>query len=121
MAKSGLGTLHERLADIGDAERSLVRRDDVVVDDRGQVDSDIVLGHADLAGHFSDLNLDVDGGQVLAERVDLDEAGVDGTLETSEFGDEADLALVNGLEGVGAAETAGDGAQEANGLTQGVD
>lgn len=62
LAKRGLSALDKRLSDIGDTKRSLVRGDDVVVDYGGQVQSDIVLGHADLAGDLDDLDLDIDGG-----------------------------------------------------------
>lgn len=56
-----------------------------------------------------DLDLDVDLDQLFGEGVDLDEAGVDGAVETAEFGDEADVALADGFVGVRAADAAWDG------------
>lgn len=43
MAQGGLGALDEGLADVGDAEGGLVGRGDVVVDDRGEPEVDVVL------------------------------------------------------------------------------
>lgn len=54
---------------------------DLVVDDGGQIESDIVLGHADLAGNLDNLDLDVNRPEILADGVHLDKARVDGTLE----------------------------------------
>ncbi len=121
VAQSGLRALNEGLADIGDAKGSLVGADNVVVDDGGQVDGDVVLGHADLLGDFHDLDLDVDLDQALAERVDLDQAGVDGLVEAAELGDKADIALADALVGVGADEEAGDSADRADAGAEGVD
>ena len=45
-----LCTLDQRRAHVGDAERGLVGRRDVVVDDGREVERDVVLGHADLLG-----------------------------------------------------------------------
>lgn len=111
MAQSGLSTLDESLANVGDAEGSLVGRDDVVVDDGGQVQSDVVLGHAGLLGDLGDLDLDVDLNEPLAERVDLDQARVDGLVEFAELRDETDIALADALVRVGAADAAGDSSQ----------
>ena len=113
-----LGPLDERLADVGDAEGGLVRAGDVVVDDAGEVQGDVVLGHADLLGHLDDLDLDVDLDELLGERVDLDEARVNGAVEAAEFGDEADVALRDGFVGVRAYDAAGDGAEEADARTE---
>lgn len=52
MAQSGLGTLDEGLADVAYAEGGLVWRGDVIVDDRGELQVDIVLGHTDLLWHL---------------------------------------------------------------------
>jgi hypothetical protein len=41
--------------------------------------------------------------------------------EPSEFGYETDLTLVDGLEGVGAADTAGNGTAETDTFSQAVD
>lgn len=71
--------------------------------------------------HTDDLNLDIDLEDAFAERVDLDETGVDGLVELAEFGDETDIALVNLLVRVGAADAAGDGAEISHDGTEGVD
>ena len=81
MTQSRLGTLDESLLDIGNTEGSLVGRSNLVVNDRGKVQSNVVLGHANLAWNFDDLNLDVDSSKVLTERVDFDQTGIDGALE----------------------------------------
>lgn len=121
VAQGGLGALDEGLLDVGDAKGGLVRGGDLVVDDRGQVEGNVVLGHADLAGHFDNLDLHVDGGQVLAEGVDLDQTGVDGAFESTKLRYETDLTLVDRLEWVGAADTAGDGTAETDTISQVVD
>lgn len=82
MAQCCLGTLDEGLFDVGDAKGGLVRRGDLVVDDGGQGERDVVFGHADLARDLDDLNLDVNSFEVLTERVDLDETGVHGAFES---------------------------------------
>ena len=81
MAECGLGALDEGLLDIGDSECGLVRRNDLVVDHGGQGKRDVVLGHADLARHFDDLNLDIDCLKILTQRVNLDKTGVHGAFE----------------------------------------
>ena len=48
VAKGGLGALDKGLADVGDAEGSFVGGNDVVVDDGGEMEGDVVFGHADL-------------------------------------------------------------------------
>lgn len=83
MTQSGLSALHESLSDVGDAEGGLVWSGDLVVDDGGQVEGDIVLGHAHLARHFYDLDLDIHGLDTFADGVDFDESGVDGALESA--------------------------------------
>lgn len=87
MAQSGLRALHKRLTHVGDTERGLVGRGDVVVDDGGEVEVDVILGHANLSRDLDDLDLDVDGAEIFTERVDVDETWVDGAFETTEFGD----------------------------------
>lgn len=121
VAQGGLGALDEGLADVGDAEGSLVGRDDVVVDDAGKVEVDVVLGHANLLGDLDDLDLDVDLDQALGEGVDLDETRVNGLVELAKLGDKADVALVDVLIRVGAANAAGDGSQGPDASTEGVD
>lgn len=60
MAKSGLSAFNKCLADVDDTEGSLVGGDDMVVDDGGKMDGDIVLGHTDLLGNFAYLDFDID-------------------------------------------------------------
>ena len=100
MAQGGLRALDQRLADVGDAKGGLVRRGDAVVDDRRQLQAHVVARHADLLGHLDNLDLDVDLDQRLAQRVDAHEAGVDGAAEAAEAGDQADVALLDGLVSV---------------------
>ena len=81
MTQGGLSALDQRLLHVRDTEGSLVGRDDLVVDDRGEVESDIVLGHANLARHLDNLDLDVHGGEALAQQVSLHQTGIDGSFE----------------------------------------
>jgi hypothetical protein len=74
-----------------------------------------------LLGDLRDLNLDIDLDEPLAERVDLDETGVDGLVELAELGDETDIALADALEGVGATNAAGDSAHGSNDSTRSID
>jgi hypothetical protein len=69
----------------------------------------------------NNLDLDIDLSERLRQRVDLDETRVDGARKATELGDETNIALVDGLVGVRAAKTAGNGAESTNGRTQGVD
>lgn len=108
VTQGGLRALDEGLADVGDTEGGLVRAHNVVVDDGGEVKSDVVLGHADLLGDLDNLDLDVDLDETLRKWVDLDETGVDGLVEAAELGDEADVALVHVLVRIRAANTAWD-------------
>lgn len=48
VAEGGLSSLDQSLADVGDAKGGLVGRCNVVVDDGCEVQSDVVLGHANL-------------------------------------------------------------------------
>lgn len=81
VAQGGLGALDESLLHVGDAKGGDVWGGDLVVDDGGQIEGDVILGHADLAGDFDDLDLHVDREEVLAEWVDLDQTGVDRAFE----------------------------------------
>ena len=121
VAQGGLRALDEGLADVGDAEGGFVRGRDVVVDHRGEVHGDVVLGHAHLLRHLDDLDLDVHLDQFLGQRVDLHETRVDGAVEAAEFGDESHVALAHGLVGVGADDAAGDSAAESNPASERVD
>ena len=93
----------------------------MIVDDRGQVECDIVLGHTDLTGHLNNLDLDIDLNESLRERVDLDQTGIDGAREATELGDQADVSLRDWLVGIRADNAAGNGAQETNAVSEGVD
>ena len=52
MPQGGLGALDQGLADVGDAESGLVGGDDVVVDHGGEVQVDVIFGHAHLLWHL---------------------------------------------------------------------
>lgn len=121
VSQSGLSALDEGLTHVSDAEGCLVRADDMVVNDGGQMQGNVVLGHADLLGDFNDLNLDVDLDNTLRQGVDLDQAGIDSLVETAEFGDEANVALIDILVRIGAANAARDGAKGTDNGTQAVD
>jgi hypothetical protein len=120
MTESGLSTLHKSLLDVVDTKSSLVRRDDVVVDDGGQAKSNVVLGHADLLWDFGGLNLDIDLKKSLAERVDLDQTRVDSLVELSELGDKTNVALMDFLVRVGANDTAGNSAHGSDDTSENV-
>lgn len=121
VAQGGLGTLDQGLADVGDAEGGLVRADNVVVDDAGEVEVDVVLGHAHLLGDLDYLDLDVDLNKALGQGVDLNQTGVDCLVELAELGDQADVALADVLIRVGAADAARDRAQGSHAGAEGVD
>ena len=121
VAQRGLGALDEGLADVGDAKGGLVGRDNVVVDDRGEAQGDVVLGHADLFRDLCNLDLNVDLGETLGEGVDLDETRVDGLVEAAKLGDETDVALVDMLVRVGAEDAAWDGTHCTDASANGID
>lgn len=121
MSQSCLCTFDERLSDVGDTESGLVGRNDVIIDDGGQVEGDVILGHADLSRNLDNLNLDIDLDEFLGQRVDLDQAGIDGASEAAEFGDQTDVSLGDGFVRVGADDTAGDGSEETNAGAERVD
>ena len=104
VSERSLGALDQGGADVGDAEGGLVRARDVIVDDRGQSQVDVVLGHAHLFGHLDDLDLDVDLDEALGQGVDADETWIHGARESAEFGDQADVSLGDGLVRVGTAD-----------------
>ena len=87
VAQGGLRPLYECLPDVADAESGFVGRDDVIVDDGGEAEGDIVLCHADLTRYFNYLDLDINLDEALRERIDLDETGIDGTGEFAELCD----------------------------------
>lgn len=121
VAEGGLGTLDERLADVGDAEGGAVRRRDAVVDDGREPQGDVVLGHADLLGDFDELDLDVDLNETFGQRVDLDETRVDGAREAAEPGDQTHVALIDGLIRVRADDAAWNRTAGTDDVAQGVD
>lgn len=121
MAQSSLRTLNKCLANITDAESGLVRRSDAIVDDRRQVERNVVLGHADLLGYLDNLDLDVDLDKLLGQGVNIDETWVDSAGESTKLGDESNVSLADGLVGVGAHDAAWDGSQSTDAATECVD
>ena len=93
MSERSLRTLNESLSQVGDTESCLVWTRDVIVDDGSQSQIDIVLRHAHLLRHLDNLNLDVHLDQVLREWIDLYQAWVYSSCETTELGHEADVTL----------------------------
>jgi len=64
--------------------------------------------------HTNNLNLDIDLNEAFAERVDLDETWINSTVESTEFGHEADVTLRDRFVGVRADDTAGNGTHSSN-------
>lgn len=60
MTEGGLCTLHKGGADVTDTESGLVGIDDVVVDDWGDMNVDVVFGHTNLRWYFNDGDFDID-------------------------------------------------------------
>jgi hypothetical protein len=83
--------------------------------------SHVILGHAHLFRDLDDLNLDIDLDERFGQRVNLDETGVDGAIEATELGDQADISLRNGFVRVGTADAAWDRSEEANAGAEIVD
>jgi hypothetical protein len=121
VTQSRLRTLHERLAEIGDAEGGFVRARDVVVDDGCEGEVDVVLGHADLLRYLDNLDLHIYLDQALGEWVNFDETGVHCSCESAELGDQTDLTLRDWLVRVGADDAAWDCAQCTDAAAKGVD
>jgi len=121
VTECGLCTLNKSLADIGDSEGCLVWGCNVVVDDRGQVEGDVVLSHTDLLGHLNNLNLNIDLDKALAERVDLDQTRINSAVEATELGDQTDITLRDRLVWVGADDAARNGTHGSDTRTQSVD
>ena len=71
--------------------------------------------------HTNDLDLDIDLNEFLRQRVYLHETRVDGAVEATELGDEPDVALADGLVGVGADDAARDGTAESDAGTEVID
>jgi hypothetical protein len=121
VAQGCLCALYEGLADVADAESSLVRARDAVVDNGCQLQRHVVLRHADLLGHLDDLDLDIHLKKLLRQRVDIDETWVDSACETSKLCDETDVSLVYRLVGVRADDAAWDSSYGTDAATEGVD
>lgn len=121
VAESRLGPLNEGLADVADAESGLVWRRDAVVNDRGKLERNIILGHANLLGHFDNLDLNVDLDELLGERVDVHKTWVNGASEATKLGHKADVTLINGLVRVRADDTARNSSQGADTASECVD
>jgi hypothetical protein len=58
----------------------------------------------------NNLNLDIDLEEPFAERIDFDETGIDCAVESTEFGDQTDVALRHGFVGIRAADATRKGA-----------
>jgi hypothetical protein len=56
--------------------------------------------------HTNDLNLDVNLDKAFAQRVDLDQSRVDGSIEATKLGDQADITLRHRLVWIWADDTA---------------
>lgn len=61
---------------------------------------------------YLDLHIDLD--ELLAQGIDLDETGINRTVESAEFGHETDITLFDRLIGVWADAATRNGAQAAN-------
>ena len=59
MTEGSLRTFDECLVNISNSKGCFVRINDVVVDDRCDMNIDIISGHADLGRHFNNLNPDI--------------------------------------------------------------
>ncbi len=121
MAECGLCALDEGLTNIGDPEGGLVRRRDVIIDNGGKVDADVVLGHTNLLRHLDNLDLDINLYEVFRKWVDLDKTRVDSAVESTKLGDETDITLCNRFIGIRADDTAWNGAAEADTGTESID
>lgn len=100
MSRARLRTWLAHSLDILDAKRSSVGVGDVPVNDRVELETDVVFCRHTLLGHHCELDLDVDDAQALAAWVDLDQTRVDRLVELAKAADQADGALSNLLEGV---------------------
>jgi len=59
MSKGCLGTFNQCLSNRVDTKSCSIWVDNVIVDDRGDVDVDVVLRHTHLRWHLNDLDFDV--------------------------------------------------------------
>lgn len=85
------------------------------------MESNIVLGHADLLRDLHNLDLDINLDQLLAERIDLDKSRINSAIETSELGNESNVALIHWLIGIWTNDTAWNGSHATNAATERVD
>lgn len=67
------------------------------------------MGRWDDGEHTNDLDLDVNLDESLGKRVDLDETGVDGAVESSELRDQANVSLRHRFVWIGAEDATRDG------------
>lgn len=81
--------------------------------------SAIALTLADI--RTDDLNLDIDLNEAFGERVDLDKARINSTIESTELRNQTDVTLRNGFVWVRADNTARNGAHSSNTRAQGID
>jgi len=65
----------------------------------------------------NNLNLDIDLDEAFAEGIDLDETGINRTIESTEFGDQTDITLRDRFVGVRTDNTAGNGTHSSNART----
>jgi len=114
MSKGGLCALNKRLPHIRDTECSFMRRDDIVVDNRGKVNRNVILCHTNLLRNLAELDLHVDRNEFFGKRVDLDETGVDCAMELPKLGNETDTPLVNRLIRIRANDAARNGAKKSD-------
>jgi len=120
MTESGLGTLDERLSDVADAKGCLVWGGDVVVDDRGEPEGNVVLGHADLLRNLDELHLDINLDESFREWVDFDKTRVHCTRKATEPGYQANVALADGLVRVWTDDAAWDGTASTDDVAQSI-
>ena len=71
--------------------------------------------------HFHDLDLDINLDETLRERVDVNETRVTSASETPEFGDQTNVSLRDWLVGIGTDDAAGNGTEETDTGSEGVD
>ena len=71
--------------------------------------------------HTNDLYLDIHLNELLRQGVDLDKTRVDCAIESSELGDQTNIALNNRFVGIRTDETERNGAAEADQRSKGVD
>jgi hypothetical protein len=62
----------------------------------------------------NNLNLDIDLNKTFAERVDLNETGINSAIESTEFGDQTNVTLRDRFIGVRTADAAGEGTHSSN-------